>query len=110
MKTFGTTVTFIKRSDGALIGYSAIGHSGYAQAGSDIVCASVSSAAYMTANTITEIIGVSADIEVNDGYMMMKLTSHDALKAQDILKGFELHMTELSKQYQINITVNYSEV
>lgn len=102
-------IRFIKKEN-LITGFDIKGHSDYAKEGSDIVCASVSSAAYMTANTITEIIGVSADIEVNDGYMMMKLTSHDALKAQDILKGFELHMTELSKQYQINIKVNYSEV
>ena len=102
-------IRFISQHN-SLIGFELKGHSGYAEQGYDIVCASVSSAAYMTANTITEILGLSADISVGDGYMMMKLTSQDALKAQDILKGFELHVTELSKQYQINITVNYSEV
>lgn len=102
-------IRFIKCQN-SLIGFKLWGHSGYAERGSDIVCASVSSAAYMTANTITEILGLSADISVDDGYMMMKLTSQDALKAQDILRGFELHVTELSKQYQINIKVNYSEV
>ncbi len=102
-------ICFIKDKD-LLLGFEMKGHSGYAEHGSDIVCASVSSAAYMTANTVTEIIGLPADISVDDGYMMMKLTSHDALKAQDILRGFELHMNELSQQYQINITVNYSEV
>ena len=102
-------ICFIKDKN-LLLGFEMNGHSGYAEQGSDIVCASVSSAAYMTANTITEIIGVPAYIEVNDGYMMMKLTSHDALKAQDILRGLELHINELSQQYQINITVNYPEV
>ena len=102
-------ICFIKR-DNLILGFEMKGHSGYAEEGSDIVCASVSSAAYMAANTITEIIGVPADISVDDGYMMMKLTSQSALKAQDILRGLELHLSELSQQYQINITVNYSEV
>lgn len=102
-------ICFIKCRN-SLTGFELKGHSGYAEHGSDIVCASVSSAAYMTANTITDILGLDADISVDDGYMMMKLTSQNALKAQDILRGFELHVTELSKQYQINITVNYSEV
>lgn len=102
-------IRFIRHQN-FLEGFELKGHSGFAEHGSDIVCASVSSAAYMTANTITEILGLGADISVSDGYMMMKLTSQDALKAQDILRGFELHVTELSKQYQINITVNYSEV
>ena len=42
MKSSGTTVTFLKRSDGALLGYRANGHSGYAEAGADIVCAAIS--------------------------------------------------------------------
>ncbi|MBR3972044.1 MAG: ribosomal-processing cysteine protease Prp [Ruminococcus sp.] len=102
-------IRFIKQQ-GLLEGFEMKGHSGYAEHGSDIVCAAVSSAAYMTANCVTEIIGIPAEISVDDGYMMMKLTSHDAMKAQDILRGFELHINELSQQYQINIKVNYSEV
>ena len=34
------------------------GHSGFSEEGSDIVCAAVSSAAIMSVNTITEILGV----------------------------------------------------
>ena len=102
-------ICFIK-DENLIVGFEIKGHSGYSDEGSDIVCASVSSAAYMTANTITEILGLSADISVDEGYMMMKLTSHNAMKAQDILRGLELHLCELSQQYQINITVNYSEV
>ena len=102
-------IRFIKEQN-LLTGFIIEGHSGYAEQGSDIVCASVSSAAYMTANTITDVLGLDADIAVDDGYMKMKLTSQNALKAQDILKGFELHITELSQQYQINIKVEFSEV
>ncbi len=93
-----------------ITGFELEGHSGYAHQGADIVCSAVSSAAYMTANTITEILGLCADISVDDGYMQMKLTSQDALKAQDILRGFELHVKELSQQYQSNIKVEFSEV
>ncbi len=64
----------------------------------------------MTANTITDILSLDADISVDDGYLMMRLSSQDAMKAQDILRGFELHMNELSQQYQNNIKVDYSEV
>ena len=102
-------ICFIKDKN-LITGFEMNGHSGYSEQGSDIVCASVSSAAYMTANTVTDVIGLSADISVDDGYMMMKLTSHDAMKAQDILRGFELHINELSQQYPINIKVNFSEV
>ncbi len=103
------TVSFTKTSQ-LLTSFELKGHSGFAQSGSDIVCASVSSAAYMTANTLTEIIGLNADITVDEGFMQVKLTKENALKAQDILRGFELHITELSKQYPKNINVIYSEV
>lgn len=49
-----TTVTFLK-SDDIICGFEISGHSDFAEEGSDIVCAAISSAAYMTANTVTEI-------------------------------------------------------
>ena len=46
-------VEFFREPDGTLTGYTFSGHSDYAEQGSDIVCAAVSSAAYMAANTIS---------------------------------------------------------
>ena len=39
-----------------LTGFDISGHAMFAESGSDIVCASVSSAAYMAANTVTAVI------------------------------------------------------
>ena len=78
------------------------GHSGSSKSGNDIICASVSSAAYMTANTITDIIGAKADIKVRDGYMRFRLTESNA-EAERLIEGLELHMKELSKQYPKNV-------
>ena len=97
-------------SDGNLVAFSLSGHSGFAEQGEDIVCAAVSSAAYMTANTLTEIMGLDPDISLSDGKMSVKLSSAETLKAQDILRGFSLHMDELSKQYPDNITYIITEV
>ena len=41
MKRLGNTVAFFRRADGILTGYRAQGHTGYAEAGSDIVCAAI---------------------------------------------------------------------
>ncbi len=74
------------------------GHSGSAESGQDIVCAAVSSAAYMAVNTITEILGEDVEADVYDGYMKIRLCgSNDA--AKDILRGLELHISELAKDY-----------
>ncbi len=77
-------------------GFVIDGHSGYAECGQDIICAAVSSAAYMTVNTITEIIGIDIDADVEDGYMKIMLGS-TSKAATDILKGLQLHLSELSK-------------
>ena len=62
-------VSFLTLKSGELVGFWIQGHSGYAEEGSDIVCAAVSSAAYMTANTILEVLGISADVTAEDGDM-----------------------------------------
>ena len=89
-------------ADDCVTGFSVKGHSGYASQGEDIVCASVSSAVYMTANTITEIIKVTPDtLSESDGLIELRLNDADAEKSKDILSGFLLHMTELEKCIRI---------
>ena len=73
-----------------------------------LVCSAVSSAAYMTANTITEIIGDKADIEVNDGEMILKVKKPSE-KTIAVLEGFKLHIQQLEEQYKDCIKV-YLEV
>ncbi len=77
-------------------GFVIDGHSGYAECGQDIVCAAVSSAAYMAVNTITEILGEDVNADVNDGYMKIMLCS-TSKAATDIIRGLQLHLSELSK-------------
>ncbi len=45
-----TRLKFFKNSNNQYIGFECIGHSGYSQSGSDIVCAAVSTAVQMCAN------------------------------------------------------------
>ena len=93
-----------------LIGYEISGHSGYKKAGEDIICASVSSAAYMICNTITDILLIDAEVEIRDGFMSVILTRNDAITAQIVLEGLKLHMVELQKDYSDFIIVNVLEV
>ena len=76
MKTFGTTVTFMKRSDGALIGYSAIGHSGYAEAGADIVCAAISALTQTMLNGLKNVLKAPVMFDQDDdgAFIEAKLT------------------------------------
>lgn len=94
---------------GILNGYKITGHSESAQHGQDIICAFVSSAAFMAANTITEVCGIKAYENAYDGFMEIRILE-SAQKVQDILNGLKLHLTELSAQYPDNIKVIITEV
>ncbi len=97
-------------NEGIHRGFCISGHAGIAAAGKDTVCAAVSSAAYLVANTITEVIGIKAQPKVENASMQIELTKEESIKAQDILKGFELHIKELEKAHPKNIKVIYGGV
>ena len=96
-------VKFYKNGD-LLTGFKCKGHSGTAESGSDVICAFVSSACYMAANTVTEVMGLDADAADTDGYMRLNIKASPK-KAQDILNGMRLHLTELEKQYPNTVKV-----
>lgn len=100
---------FFEKS-GMPVGFSISGHSGAAEKGSDIVCAAVSSAAYLTANTVTDVIGAKAIVNARDGYMELRISDDNAAECSAMLKGFRLHMEELRKQYPEYLHVHDTEV
>ena len=102
-------IRFITQKN-VILGFDLQGHAGFAEHGQDIVCAAVSSAAYMVANTLTEIMDLTPEISVSEGKMSVKLNSDQALRASDLMQGFRLHLTELSEQYPNNITSLFTEV
>lgn len=97
-------------SDDLICGFEISGHSGYSVDGSDIVCAAVSSAVYMTANTITEILRIDADVTENDGFMSLNLSKDEAVLSSVVLNGLRLHLTALSEQFSDYIKLKISEV
>ena len=91
-------------------GFEISGHSDFSEQGSDIICSAVSSAAYMAANTLTEVQELDCDITVNDGFMELKLSKAEAEAAQVVLNGLLLHLDALSKEYADFIDLKISEV
>ena len=93
-------------SEELLVGFKVSGH---ATSSADdeqgrLVCSAISSAAFMTANTITEIVGASAEIKQDDGLLSLKVTSNFE-EALPILSGFALHIKELSNQFEKYVTI-----
>ncbi len=87
-------------------GFVSSGHAGHGQHGQDIVCAAVSSAAYLAANTVTDFFGAKARVQVSEGYMALELAEENA-PAQTLLNGLEAHIRQLAKEYPRSIKVIY---
>ena len=98
------------KRNGTLCGFDVNGHSGSAACGQDIVCAAVSSAVYMAANTLTEVCGCHADIHQADGALRLTVAKADTDKAQQLLQGLQLHLNELAAQYPQFIQIQQTEV
>lgn len=79
------------------------GHAGYKPAGEDIVCAAVSSAAYMTVNTLTEVFGVDAEASEEDGKLVCSFSG--SFEAVRLLQGLRLHLEQLQEQYPKHVKV-----
>lgn len=101
-----TRIKFFMR-DGLMAGFAMTGHSGAGPAGGDIVCAALSSAAYMAANTVTDVCGCRAQTEVREGRMVLRVAQADRNRCQPVLTGFFRHLRALQAQYprQINVTI-----
>ncbi len=104
-------ITLYHLKDSTPKGFNIKGHSGYAERGNDIVCSAVSSAAYLVANTILEIMNIKAQANVDEnGEMSFIVPEESTAKTKDILLGLELHLNELREQYPQNVTITTTEV
>ena len=87
------------------------GHADAGSEGNDIVCAAVSSAGYMAANTITDVIQAQAEVTVDEkGVLYVMVQPRWADQCRAVLEGLRLHMEGLQEQYPRNIQVIYTEV
>ena len=98
------------RKAGEPAGFRISGHSGASEAGTDIVCAAVSSAAYLVANTITDVMNVQAEVSAAEGLMTFRVPEQHAVACGSLLRGFRLHLLALQQQYPENITLIDTEV
>ena len=95
--------------DGRINGFSVSGHSGYAEEGSDIVCAAVSSAVQFADCTINDVLGNHANVKMNQDEPRVTLTLPAACDDEDavqaVLTGFMLTMCSLRDDYPDYIEV-----
>ena len=95
--------------DDRITGFSVSGHSGYAEAGSDIVCAAISAVVSMVEATINDVCGAKAKVRVKEEDARITLTlptscdEEDAVQA--VLAGMLLYLCNLRDDYPDYIEV-----
>ena len=109
-----TTVTFFTEGR-RITGFQAEGHSGYAEAGEDIVCAAVTSAVRLVECVLNDVMGLCASVKVQDKSALITLRIPGSLgpaaedTCQTLLAGLMVHFSELHSEYPDNIEVLEAE-
>ena len=97
-----TRCEFFSEND-RITGFSVSGHSGYAEAGSDIVCAAVSAVVTMAEATINDVLGAKAKVRVKDEQARISLTlpasCDEEESVQAVLTGMMLTLCSLRDDY-----------
>ena len=86
-----------------ITGFSVSGHSGYAEAGSDIVCASISAIVTMAEATINDVCGAKAKVRVKDEdarvTLMLPVSCDEEESVQAVLAGMMITLAGLRDDY-----------
>ena len=92
-----------------ITGFSVSGHSGYKEAGSDIVCAAVSAVVAMAEATINDVCGAKAKVRVKEADARVTLTlpvsCDEEESVQAVLAGMMLYLCSLRDDYPDYIEV-----
>ena len=95
--------------DDRITGFSISGHSGYAEAGADIVCAAISAVTAMVEATVNEVCGAKAKVRVKEADARITLTlptvCDEEESVQAILAGMMLYLCNLRDEYPENLEV-----
>ena len=115
MRKPGNTVAFFRRADGTLTGYRAQGHTGYAEAGSDIVCAAVSALTQSTLNGLKNVLGAPIMFEIDDqaAFLEARLTPEateaQVRQAQLLLVTLLEGLQAVERSYPQNVRIFFEE-
>lgn len=105
-----TTITF-HSTDSRLDGFVVEGHSGYAEEGSDIVCAAVSAAVGLVECTVNDVLGLEASVKIRpqDARIAFRLpgglSEVNEQTCQNLLTGLMVYLEGVSEEYPENLAV-----
>ena len=94
------TVTTVSDTEGKILRFRVEGHSGFADSGSDIVCAAVSSTLWMMINGIEKQNLAHLKYEERDGFVDCIVEEKFSDGADVLLNSLVMFIAELSGQYK----------
>ena len=109
-----TTVTFYMEGE-RIVGFTVQGHSGYADEGSDIICAAVTSAVRLTECAVNDVLGLGASVKIREKDASIHLRRPGGLSAenesvcQTLLAALMVHFASLHEEYPDHISVMEEE-
>ena len=103
-----TKCEFFTEND-RITGFSVSGHSGYAEAGADVVCAAITAVVTMAEATINDVCGAKAKVRVKEADARITLTlpasCDEEESVQAVLAGMLLTLCSLRDDYPDYIEV-----
>ena len=105
------TAVVFRMEDDRITGFEAKGHSGYAEAGEDIVCAAVTSAVRLVETTVNDVLGLAASVKVREQDASISLRLPGGLDevtestCQSLMTGLMVYFAQLHDEYPDNIEV-----
>jgi len=108
-----THISVYRTSEGSYRGLSCIGHAGYAESGSDIVCAAVSVLVINLNNSLIRLADVEPRVTLNEeeGLMDLRWTADGNDRMQLLMDSLLLGLEGIIEQYgETYIDLTFEEV
>ncbi|MBR2131200.1 MAG: ribosomal-processing cysteine protease Prp [Oscillospiraceae bacterium] len=109
-----TTITFHTEGN-RVVGFDAMGHSGFAAEGEDIVCAAVTSTVRLVECVLNDVMGLCAAVKVDEETTKISLRLPGSLgptaenTCQNLLTGMMLYLSQLHSEYPEYVEVMEAE-
>ncbi len=115
-----TKVVFF-RSGGSFYGFEEQGHSGFADAGEDILCAALSAMTMLIINTVEVAYASDIDYDIDEGATHIRVRSKAALPefeederkryaVSGLFMSYYYQLCELSTEYYDNLAVEVKDI
>lgn len=111
-----TSVIFLRDRTAGFVGFRISGHSGYADAGSDIVCSAVSACCELVLNQLCDSFGCRVGVKIDPENADVECDARSVTDTQSryvadkVLDGFYRTVSDMQKEYPRFVQCSITEV